>query len=47
MALLLVRLTNNFIEIKDSHVDVQNCMFSNNIAKNGGAVSIECNYLTK
>jgi hypothetical protein len=34
------------IEIIDSNVTISNCTFSNNIAKNGGAVKISCDYRT-
>ena len=36
----------NFIEIVDSNVDIQNCTFRDNTAKNGGAIKISCNYRT-
>ena len=32
------------IEIVDSHVKIHNCTFSDNVARNGGAIAIDCNY---
>ena len=31
--------------MSNSHVKVENCTFKNNLAKNGGAIAIDCNYL--